>query len=237
MNRFLVLTLTVFACVFTAHAADTLSTAINGDTLSINGGDTKLGAAHWAKPEESWRTVGELAKSALPPGDKQGRRDVTLVVAVDDKASWGALKTLLLAAANLGVPKAEIRIAKASASPITIALDLPGAEEKGDVVEFPLSAGTGEELLTENGGKKLPVNAALISGLLKQVPNAVIAVRASVSLPAGKVARVLDLLARNKATFNFLPVREQTVKEAAEQKDAKDAVDRALEGTVKGLSH
>ena len=234
MNRPLLFTLTAILSVFSLHATDTLSTAINGDTLSINGGETKLGAAHWATPEESWRTVGELAKSALPPGDKQGHRDVTLVVAIDDKASWGALKTLLLAGAHLGVPRAEIRIGKMS---VSITLDLPGAEEKGGIVEFPLSAGTGDDLLTENGGRKFPVNAGLIAGMLKQVPNGVVAVRAPVSLAAGKVARVLDLLAKNKATFNFLPFHEQTVKEAAEQKDAKDAVDRALEGTIKGLSH
>jgi hypothetical protein len=231
--RILIFTILALVSAFSLHAADTLTTAINGDTLSINGGETKLGAGHWAKPEESWRTVGELAKTALPPGDKLGHRDVMVVVTVDDKASWGALKTLLLATSNLGVPRAEIRLGKAPA----IALELPGAEEKGDIVEFPLSAGAGEELMTENGGKKFPVTAGLIAGMLKQVPKGVVAVRAPLALPAGKVARVLDLLTKAKATFAFLPVREQTGKEAAEQKEAKDAVDRALEGTIKGLSH
>lgn len=215
------------------HAADTLKTSIAGDALSINGNDMKLGASHWAKPEESWRTVGELAKTALPPADKAtGIRPVTLVVDLDEKASWGALKTLLLASANLGVPKAEIHISKDE----TVSLDLPGEEAKGETVDFPLVAGDGGAILTENRGQKLPCSMPLISGMVQQVGAAVVVVKAPVALRAAGVAHVLGVLTQCNAHISFLPVRAATNKEAAEQKQAKDAVDKALEGTVRGLS-
>ncbi len=215
------------------HAADTLKTAIAGDTLSINGNETKLGASHWAKPEESWRTVGELAKTALPPADKAtGIRPVTLVVDLDDKASWGALKTLLLASANLGVPKAEIHVSKDE----SITLDLPGEEARGEMVEFPLVAGDAGAILTENKGQKLPCSMPLISGMVQQVGAAIVVVKAPVALRAGGVAHVLGILAQCNAHLSFLPVHAATAKEASEQKQAKDAVDKALEGTVRGLS-
>lgn len=215
-----------------SHAADTLKMTIVGDTLSINGGEQKLGAAHWAKPEESWRTVGELSKTALPPADNAGRRpDVTLQVEIDGKASWGALKTVLIAAANLGIEKTQITQKGGAAA----TLALPGAEAKGDTVELPLSTGTGDELLTENGGKKIPCNAAAIASLIKQQPKAVIVVKAGTDLPANKVVRVLALLKQNNANASFLGLRAATAEEAATRNEAKDAVDKALQGAMGGM--
>jgi hypothetical protein len=221
-----------FFAMHFAHAADTLKMSITGDTLSINGGEQKLGAAHWAKPEESWRTVGELTKTALPPADNAGRRpDVTLLVEIDAKASWGALKTVLIATANLGIEKAQITPKGGTAA----ALTLPGAEAKGDTVELPLSAGTGDDLMTENGGKKVVCNAATIAGLTKQLPKAVIVVKAGTDLPASKVVRVLGLLKQNNANVSFLGLRAATSDEAASRQEAKDAVDKALQGAMGGM--
>src|SRR5579862_1085103 len=87
--------------------SETLKTALHDDTLLVNGNAMKLGAGHWAEPEKSWRTVGELIKSAVPPADANGKRDAILLVELDGKASWGALKTLLIATANLGLSKAD----------------------------------------------------------------------------------------------------------------------------------
>ena len=116
-----------------------------------------------------------------------------------------------------------------------IALTLPGALSKGDVVPLPLSASAGEDLNTENGGKKIPCSAATIASLVKQQPKAVILVTAGTELPAGKVARVVGLLQQNHAAANFLQLKAASADDVAKRNEAKEAVDKALEGAIGGM--
>jgi hypothetical protein len=220
----------LLACV-SLQAADTLKTAIHGDTLLVNNNEMKLGASHWAEPEKSWRTVGELIKSALPPADNNGKRDAIVSVELDAKASWGALKTLLIASANLGVPKATVTQPTTPAS--TVLLNLPGAPADGDVVTLPLFPGDGDDVLTENDGNKMKCTASVVAGLVKQLPKATVEVTAPVTLPAHKVVRVLSLLDQSKAAaVAYLPIKAPSEEDAKNRKEAKEAVDNALKGVM-----
>ena len=232
MKRWGILTPLLAVCAFSAGAADSLKTTIIGETLAINGGDTKLNAAHWAKPQESWRTVGELAKSALPPAEADGRRpNVTLVVELDNKASWGALKTLLIASANLGIEKAQVTVKGTS----PMALVLPGANAGTDDVPFALAEGPASTLVAESGGKKIPCDVTSLTAFVKQNPKAVLTVTAATSLPAGKVASVVTVLQQHHAAVNFLQLKAATAEDIAKRDEAKEAVDKALDGAIGGM--
>ena len=219
-----------------APGAETnLVTSIQGDQLSINGGETRLGAQNWAEPEKTWRTVGELIKSAVPPADASGRRaGVTLVVSLDAKAPWGALKSLLLAAAGLGIPQAKLNHGKPGNHDL---LALPGADPgAGTLLAFPLADGEGEKVLTENGGRKMEVTPVLAQGLVKQQPKATVALQIRNALPAVKALVAIRVLQEVKAAgVAFLPVKEISSTESAAQQEAKDAVDRAFQGGLGGL--
>lgn len=235
MPRTLSLLAAICLIGFSAQAATTLKTAIKGNTLSINGQPTRLGAAQWGQPEKSWRTVGELIKSAVPPANADGKRpNVVLNVDLDERAPWGALKALTMAASGLGIPKALVKMLGKGAKPVDI--PLPGADPKtGQVVDFPLSV-AGDKLMTANGGRKIPCTLGVMKGLVKQLPKATINVKPANSLPAHHVARVLsDLHTKAKAgAVAFLPVKEITMEEVKERKEAKDAVDRAFGGGALG---
>lgn len=221
---------TLLLCAL-ANGSDTLKTAIHGETLIVNGNEMKMAPNAWSEPDRSWRTVGELIKTALPPADDKGQRDATLAVELDAKASWGALKTLLMATANLGLSKAVITQPTTPAS--TVTLSIPGAEAKDDVVTFPLFPGDGDDVMTENGGNKMKCTAAVVAGLVKQLPKATVEVTAPLTLPAHKVVRVLNLLDQNKAAaVSYLPVKAPTAEDAKNRKEAKDAVDGALKGVM-----
>lgn len=214
-----------------------VQTSIDGDTLKINGNATKLGAQNWAEPERSWRTVGELIKSAVPPPDENGKRPgVTLVCGIDEKAPWGALKALLLAASGLGIEKARINVpGKPDAH---IDLPLPGADPKaGAVVDFPVAA-KDDKIFTRNGNRELEITQKLLEGLIKQQPQATIHVMPeSNTTPALQVMRVLRMLHQDvkPAAVAYLPVKEVTAEEKADQQEAKDAVNRAFEGGLGGM--
>ena len=155
----------------------------------------------------------------------------TLAVELDAKASWGALKTLLIAAANLGVPKAEITQPTTPAS--TVTLSLPGAEAKDDVVTLPLLPGDGDDVMTENEGNKMKCTAGVVAGMIKQLPKATVEVTAPLTLPAHKVVRVLHFLDQSKAAaVSYLPIKAPTEEDAKNRKQAKDAVDGALKGVM-----
>lgn len=213
-------------------AAEDFSASIHGDLLCLNKGETRLGAAQWAEPEKSWRTVGELMKSALPPADAAGMRPgLTLVVSIDEKAAWGALKALLMASSALGLSQARVNVpGKPDAH---VMLDLPGADPAlGETVDLPLAAGAQGSLMTENGGRKVECTAALLQGLVKQLPKATVRVQAPASLPALKVLGILRVLSRDAkaAAVAYLPVKEITPLEAAGRKEVQDAVERAFQG-------
>lgn len=217
--------------------AQTLQTAIEGDTLKINNNATKLGAQNWAEPERSWRTVGELIKSAVPPPDENGKRPgVTLVCGIDEKAPWGALKALLMAGSGLGIEKARINVpGKPDAH---IDLPLPGADPKaGAVVDFPVAAKDGK-VFTRNGNRELEITHKLLEGLVKQQPQATLHVVPESNItPALQVMGVLRMLHQDvkPAAVAYLPVKEVTAEEKADQQEAKDAVNRAFEGGLGGL--
>lgn len=217
--------------------ASSVLTAIDGDTLKINNNATKLGAQNWAEPERSWRTVGELLKSAVPPADENGKRPgVTLVCGIDEKAPWGALKALLMAGSGLGIEKARIDVPGKPGAHID--LPLPGADPKaGAVVDFPVD-GKGEKIFTRNGNRELEITQKLLEGLIKQQPQATIHVMPeNNTMPALQVMRVLRMLHQDvkPAAVAYLPVQEVTAEEKAEQQEAKDAVNRAFEGGLGGL--
>ena len=218
-----------------ACAEERFPASIQGDKLTLNGGETKLGAGHWAEPEKCWRTVGELMKSALPPANSAGQRPgVVFSVNLDGKAPWGALKALLMAASALGLTEAKVHYG----APGNYALvALPGADPKaGTVVSFPLYAGEAGKVVTENGGRKLEVSAALAQGLVKQQPNATVSVEAAPGLSAERVIECVRLLVAAKAAaVAFLPVQEITATEEAERKKVKAAIERAFEGGLGGL--
>lgn len=214
-----------------------LQTSIEGDILKINNNATKLGAQNWAEPERSWRTVGELIKSAVPPPDENGKRPgVTLVCAIDEKAPWGALKALLMAGSGLGIEKARINVpGKPDAH---IDLPLPGADPKaGAVVDFPVAA-KADKIFTRNGNREMEITQKLLEGLIKQQPQATIhVVPESNTTPALQVTRVLRMLHQDvkPAAVACLPVKDVTAEEKADQQEAKDAVNRAFEGGLGGL--
>lgn len=212
-----------------------LETALEGDVLSVNGQPTQLGAAQWREPERSWRTVGELIKTALPPADAQGSRPQTVLsVTLDDQASWGALKTLLMAAAGLGVPQASVQTS-ARKEPVTVAL--PGADAgEGLIVPLPLKIAANGLFCVVNRGRELECTSDLLRGLVKQQPKAVIELGAEPSLPANKVVVVIHQLRDlGAAGVAFLPVRKISAADVADQKEAKDAVERAFKGGLGGL--
>jgi hypothetical protein len=251
MRYTLPLIIALVAVAVPTEAAETvLKTAIKGNTLSVNGQPTRLGAAQWAEPEKSWRTVGELIKSAVPPPNDAGKRpNVVLSVDLDGQAPWGALKALCMAASGLGIPKARVALPSKPAK--TVSVPLPGADPKegqvvdfppgadpkeGQVVDFPLSAGPGGKVMTENGGRKLPCTLGVMKGLVKQLPRATVHVKAPTSLPAHRVAAILSNF-HNEAKAGavaFLPVKQITMEERADRKKAKDAVDRAFSGGALG---
>jgi hypothetical protein len=232
--RGLILMLAV-SLVGLSHAEDVrVLAAITGDSLSFNNQKTELGAPHWADPGKNWRTVGELMKTIVPPPTPDGQRpNVLLVVNVDEHARWGALKTLFMASSALGISRAQINHG-APGNKTLVALH--GAKSKGDVVDFPLFPGTGSTLQTENGGRKMDVTPKLAAGLIKQLPKAVVSLKADPELSASGVVNVISIFIENNAAgVAFMPVEEITAKEAAERKEAKDSVDRAFEGGLGGL--
>lgn len=229
----------IFAALLSvcSFATEGLKTSISGDKLTINGGETKLGAAQWATPENSWRTVGELMKTVLTPADAKGKRTgFAFSVDIDEKASWGALKAVLMAAAASGIDKARVNVpGKPDAH---VMLDLPGADPAAaEHVDLPLSNGTGGNLNTENGGAKVPCTVALLQGLVKQLPKATIVVKAAPDLNANSVVGILRCLRDDAkaAAVSYLPVKAITPEEAANREEAKSAVDRAFEGGLGGL--
>jgi hypothetical protein len=216
-----------------AASAETLAAALTGNTLALNKQEMKLGAAQWAEPEKNWRTVGELLKTALPPADAAGQRSgVVLQVSLDAQAPWGALKCLLMASSALGVAQAVVT----RPDQTTATLELPGADPKqGEVVPLPLFAGQGAQALTENGGQRLPCTAALLKGLVKQLPKATVSVEAHPGMPAAQVVGVLrDLGEAKAAAVAFLPVTQATAKDETARQEAKTAVDDALRGGLGG---
>lgn len=218
-------------------AAEGLKTAISGDKLSINGSETKLGAAQWASPENSWRTVGELMKTVLPPADAKGKRaGINFSVDIDETASWGALKAVLMAAAASGIDQARVNVpGKPDAHVI---LDLPGADPAaGEHVDLPLTEVKSGELLTENAGKKVPCTVALLQGLVKQLPKSTVVVNAATACSANKVIGILRALRDDAkaAAIAYLPIKQITPEEATNREEAKSAVDRAFEGGLGGL--
>lgn len=207
-----------------------------GSTFRINGNATKLNDGNWAEPDKTWRTVGEMLKTAVPPANEDGQRPgVVLVSGVDDATPWGGLKSLLMASAGLGLQKARIAVpGKPNAE---VALPLPGADpSQGEVVKFPLFAGP-QGVQTENGGKRLNVSHGLLQGLVKQMPKATVYVEAAPEMKAVAVLGVLRMLHQDvkPGAVAFLPVTDCTPEEAAKRKDAKEAVDRAFEGGLGGL--
>ncbi|MCZ7647096.1 MAG: hypothetical protein M5U26_17875 [Planctomycetota bacterium] len=229
--------LAILSLAFPAFAEQTeLKTDFQGDTFKINHNATELGAANWAEPEKTWRTVGELIKSAVPPANAEGRRpDVVLVTGIDEGTPWGALKSLLMAASGLGIPQARVNVPGKPGAHIL--LPLPGADPtQGETVDFPLFAGP-DGALTENGGKKLKVTQALLGGLVKQLPDATVNVKAAPELKALQVVAVLRMLVQEvkPKAFAYLPVKQITPEEAAGRKEAEDSVNRAFEGGLGGL--
>jgi hypothetical protein len=219
-----------------SHGAEELKASFAGEKLSLNGNPLSLTAAHWAEPEKNWRTVGEMLRTALPPADSSGQRTgVTLSVELDRKASWGGLKTLLMAAGALGVPKAKVKTS-GQAEAKAVELSLPGAQATGEVVDLPLSAGAEDVAMTENAGKKMRCTDGVVAGLVKQLPKATVQVKAPVAMPACQVTEVLGALNRAKAAgVAYLPVTEMGAVDGASRKEAKDAVDRALGGLGSGI--
>ena len=226
----------ICAAALSSHAADTITVSINGEKLSINGGETMLGAANWSEPGKSWRTVGELMKSALPPGDRSGIRGaVTLQASVDKNAPWGALKTVLMAAAALGIPQVHLNVSTGPDTMPSLDFKLPGADTSGEVAELPLTVEKGA-VMTENNGKKIPCNRKIIDGLVRQLPKATVHVTAPNDIPAFQMAGVLNDLAQAKAAaIAFLPVHELGAVDGTTRKEAQDAVERALSGGLGGL--
>lgn len=220
-----------------ASGQDGVATVLNGDRLSINGGETKLGSAQWAAPEQSWRTVAELMKSALPPADANGKRaGFAFSVNLDEKASWGALKAVLMAAAASGIDQARVNVPGRPDAHIMISL--PGADPgAGEVVDLPLSLGANGAVMTENGGQKVECTQGLMKGLVKQLPKATIFVKPDLRLPAVRAVGILRALKDDAgaAAIAYLPVKQITVQEAAGREEAKSAVDRAFEGGLGGL--
>jgi len=208
------------------RAEEHVPISIQGETLSINGGATKLGATHWAIPDESWRTVGELLKTALPPGNKEGVRPVVLDLSVDRKAPWGAVEALFTAAYALGVPKVRVQFEKEPAWELA----LPGADATvGASVELPVYSG--EKILTENGGKKMELTAALLQSLVKQQPKATVSVKSSHAAQAWAALTAIRMLREAKAAgVAFMTVRKLTAEEIKDAQQGKDTIDRALNG-------
>ena len=224
--------LVLVSCVAVAGEKRVLPVAFRGNTLLINQQETKLGAAQWESPEKNWGTVGEMLKTALPPANAQGMRPGTVVdVTLDEKAPWGGLKCVLMASSALGIPEAQVRLPGNR----TVPLALPGAEAKGQVVDLPLFAGKAVAQ-TENGGRKMDCTAALLNGLVKQLPQATVQVKAGPKVPASQVVVALKGLADARAAaVAYLPVKEITPKEMADRKETKDAVDRAFGGLGRAL--
>ncbi len=219
-------------------AEQAVETSITGQTLSINKQATRLGAAQWAQPERSWRTVGELIKSAMPPANKQGQRPhVVLQVALDEKAPWGAAKALFMAASSLGISKAKVKLPKKDGKEGTLVLSLPGADpKKGQVVNFPLSAGEAGKVLTENGGRKVACTTGVMKGLVKQLPKATVNVTPDNKMSAAQAIKVLDALINEAkaAGVAYMPIVELSVKDTEDRKKTEDALDRAFGGGALG---
>ncbi|MCW8131916.1 MAG: hypothetical protein KIS92_16340 [Planctomycetota bacterium] len=231
------LLLALTLCVSFARAEDGLATSLTGDRLSINGGETKLGAAQWAAPEQSWRTVAELMKTALPPADANGKRaGLAFTVALDEKAPWGALKAVLMAAAASGIEKARVNVPGKPDAHVMLAL--PGADPAaGEVVDLPLTLSANGAVMTENGGQKVECTQALMKGLVKQLPKATVYVKPDLRMPAVRAVGILRALKDDAgaSALAYLPVKQITAQEAAEREEAKSAVDRAFEGGLGGL--
>ena len=230
-----ILTLTLLITVSVRSEDVRVLTGIAGDDLRINSQKTELGAAQWSNPSRNWRTVGELLKTVVPPPTPDGQRpNVLLVVNLDEKAKWGALKTLFMAASALGITKTQINHGAPGNKTF---LTLPGSKDKGgEVIDFVLFPGTGTTLQTENGGKKMDVTLKLAAGLVRQLPKAVVNLKANTELSATGMVNVIGNFEEAKAAgIAFLPIEEITAKEAAERKEAKDSVDRAFEGGLGGL--
>jgi biopolymer transport protein ExbD len=207
-------------------AAEVLPTEIKGQTLSINGNATKFDQKNWNESERTWRTLGEMLKSALPGANEAGQRPPSVLkLTLDEQAPWGAAKSLLMATSALGVPKAEIVHAGQSFS-----LKLPGADPKeGQVVSFPIQA----DGKTAKGGSTHEVNDKLVKGLVAQLPNATVNVTAEPTVPAHHVFSAIQTLQRNGAKkVAFMPLVKATEHEKAQRQEASDAVDRAFGGAL-----
>lgn len=230
LHRLSCLGLACVAAFWSGAQAAQLDASLHGAELAVGKKNTKVKDDADAKKLAAWlKDAGaeSWAKDAAPE----------LVLSLDEKANWGALQRVLLAAHAAGIARARVK----AGDDAEVNLALPGADAgDGEIAELPLSLGKGEggkdQLIAEANGEKFPCNAELLKGMVQQVGAATIEVKADAKLPARGVVRVLRILtAETKApSVAYLPAKDLC--KLADEKAQEAAKDPNAEGEA-GSSH
>ncbi|MCX7806452.1 MAG: hypothetical protein N3A38_14890 [Planctomycetota bacterium] len=218
------------------EGADRVKISLEGRSLIVQGNRQPFPAEAFETPEKSWRRLAELLKPVLGARDADGRCPVVPTVSVDGETPSEALITVLMAVSGHGCRRCNLTVAAkggTESAPVELSFDAGDQGKKGQVMTLKLVGQAGRERLDLDGQQ---ISASKLDPLAPAVREAAKA-RALIRIrPEGKTsaARTVELVrfCRDHGAERFdlfdPPKVDDREREAA--KDAKDAVDRALDG-------
>ncbi|MBI3829888.1 MAG: hypothetical protein HY291_10245 [Planctomycetes bacterium] len=208
-----------------ARSSEEAKAVLGADELELNGKTFKL------SKEKDPAKLGKALRAAA--GDAPKSKDAALVIEAGEKAPWSALQKILLASFAAGIGKVRVQAGEAA-----LELNLPGSDsENGEVLDLPLLPGKGEALQTENEGKKLACDAALLKDLVKQAPKSVVNLQAAEGVGARSVVNVILILQAAKAAgIAYLPGKEVHALKAVPSGKSGDEHESGAERMAHSLS-
>jgi len=218
---------------------DSVKIALQGRKLFIQGNRQPFPPEAFETPEKSWPRLAEFLKPVLGARDAEGRCPVVPAVSVDDEAPSEALITVLMAVAGHGCRACELSIAARGGveqETVTLRFDMP-ATGKDQVMTLKIVGEAGREKLDLDGQQ---ISASRLDPLAPPLKEAVRAKALIRIRPEGRTsaARTVELLKfckrQGAERFELFEPARLTKKEKEDAREAKDAVDRALEGVKIG---
>ncbi len=218
------------------EGADRVKISLEGRSLTVQGNRQPFPAEAFESPEKSWPRLAELLKPVLGARDSEGRCPTVPSISVDAEAPNEALVTVLMAVAGHGCRACNLTVAAkggAESDPVPLRLDVRDSGKKEQVMTLKLVGRAGGEKL-DLDGQQIP--ASKLDPLAPAVKEAAKAKALVRIRPEGKTsaARTVELLrfciSHGAERFDLFDPPKAGEKERKDALEAKDAVDRALDG-------